>query len=622
MIDVEDFDWALPGYMDSTQLYDGGGILIWHIDENIISQNIATNTVNANNKLRGVDLEEADGSQDIGQSYGQFTPASGSEYGNPLDFWFMENNSPIYKNRFDESSYPNSNSNSGAKSFVSIRNFSSRSPRMTADVEFGALGIRPVELLKKDFNNGNGTIITIDSVIVIYFPDKIYMFHTNGNSLISASNGNLAAVSINDVAFTRLSQESIFIAATGFRTLYSWLLSDENHDVVYETIVTTATTLTHEISSSPAIFRESGKIIIAVGDKEGYLRFFDSTLTTVDSMRFFSEPLLSFTIKSKNEVYAVSKNSVASLAKSLQISLIDPKPVLYYITDRKGDFIVLVDRIKKEVLTFSVDLSRVHSQQTLQVENIAGVAVADINADGTNDIIINGSNFLYAINKFGNIIERFPISARNTYSFNGNPLIIDLDSDTSPDLLVTISTGSLYAFSNNVEIKNAFPFQISNNPIHSYAIAQLNGNKVLLSIDERGLLTAYEIQSAFVSSYNMWTQAWSDPQRSGIVLPSPYEVYRANELMPKQRAYNWPNPVTTQTTNIRYYLEEQADVTIKIYNLAGELVTTLYDKGEGGTDNEVVWNVKDIQTGIYIAHIEAKSSATTATTTIKIAVVK
>jgi len=36
------------------------GLLIWHIDERIINENLATNTVNADLNRRGVDLEEAD----------------------------------------------------------------------------------------------------------------------------------------------------------------------------------------------------------------------------------------------------------------------------------------------------------------------------------------------------------------------------------------------------------------------------------------------------------------------------------------------------------------------------------------------------------------------------------
>ncbi|MCB0752868.1 MAG: hypothetical protein KDC52_15460, partial [Ignavibacteriae bacterium] len=56
ILDVDEFDWATPG----------NGILIWHIDEKIINENLAANRINVGTN-RGVDLEEADGIQDIGE---------------------------------------------------------------------------------------------------------------------------------------------------------------------------------------------------------------------------------------------------------------------------------------------------------------------------------------------------------------------------------------------------------------------------------------------------------------------------------------------------------------------------------------------------------------------------
>ncbi|MCB5252247.1 MAG: hypothetical protein RBR69_07740 [Candidatus Cloacimonadaceae bacterium] len=63
-----EWDFFLPGFgMDPST--DGSGILIWHIDENVIeenfTQNFDLNRVNANANHKGVDLEEADGFQHL-----------------------------------------------------------------------------------------------------------------------------------------------------------------------------------------------------------------------------------------------------------------------------------------------------------------------------------------------------------------------------------------------------------------------------------------------------------------------------------------------------------------------------------------------------------------------------
>lgn len=63
-----EWDFFLPGFgMNPTT--DGSGILIWHIDENVIEENFTENfdlnRVNADANHKGVDLEEADGYQHL-----------------------------------------------------------------------------------------------------------------------------------------------------------------------------------------------------------------------------------------------------------------------------------------------------------------------------------------------------------------------------------------------------------------------------------------------------------------------------------------------------------------------------------------------------------------------------
>ena len=92
-------DTTLPGgssYSAGDTIWFGGGILIWHIDENIINEKIDENRINENEAHRGVDVEEADGSQDIGQVIDILSGAAGSELGTPLDVWHANNPSPLF----------------------------------------------------------------------------------------------------------------------------------------------------------------------------------------------------------------------------------------------------------------------------------------------------------------------------------------------------------------------------------------------------------------------------------------------------------------------------------------------------------------------------------------------
>jgi len=63
-------------------------------------------------------------------------------------------------------------------------------------------------------------------------------------------------------------------------------------------------------------------------------------------------------------------------------------------------------------------------------------------------------------------------------------------------------------------------------------------------------------------------------------------------------------------------------VRIKIFDLAGDLVKELPGSSQPFTDNEVRWDLTGVQSGVYLARIEAKNSRMKDVRIIKIAVVK
>jgi hypothetical protein len=72
---------------------------------------------------------------------------------------------------------------------------------------------------------------------------------------------------------------------------------------------------------------------------------------------------------------------------------------------------------------------------------------------------------------------------------------------------------------------------------------------------------------------------------------------------------NYPNPFNPQTT-IRYSIEKQANVRLRIYNILGQLVNTLVDENKNAGAHNVVWNGKNnfgvqVSSGIYFYRIEA-----------------
>ncbi len=120
----------------------------------------------------------------------------------------------------------------------------------------------------------------------------------------------------------------------------------------------------------------------------------------------------------------------------------------------------------------------------------------------------------------------------------------------------------------------------------------------------------------------LWRSRFGDEHNSAQVAPSGDAPAFPATFFPQERCYNWPNPVYDQVTKIRFFVSLDASVTVKIYDVAGEKVDELHAGAIGGTDNEIDWNVRDVQSDIYLAHVEVNAGGQTASKIIKIAVVK
>jgi M6 family metalloprotease-like protein len=116
-----EFDYFLPGFGA------GSGLLIWHIDEQQIEAGMPYNLVNADRLHKGVDLEEADGIEDLDQRV-----SSLESYGSPYDSFRQGNNAS-----FTPSSIPNSDGNYGGKSWVSVQDIGAPGQVMNFSVNVG-----------------------------------------------------------------------------------------------------------------------------------------------------------------------------------------------------------------------------------------------------------------------------------------------------------------------------------------------------------------------------------------------------------------------------------------------------------------------------------------------------
>jgi hypothetical protein len=232
-----------------------------------------------------------------------------------------------------------------------------------------------------------------------------------------------------------------------------------------------------------------------------------------------------------------------------------------------------------------------------------------------------------SINNNGSILANFPIAPvlQPNEVLAGSVLIFDADGNQQSDIVIQTSLGQIFAFNPAAQRLTGFPFTAGgmvNSTPAAYDIDK-DGQTELFALTNGGELFSWQLDSDFNSELIWWSQSGFQPSGNRYVARQLVPIgLPATELMPQKRAYVYPNPNVYGYTHIRYYLRESAQVDIKVFDLAGDLVDAFSGPGTGMTDNEVRWNLDGISSGVYLCRIEANAGDDNSVQIIKIMVIK
>lgn len=624
VIDVDEFDAAVPG----------NGIVIWHIDEKIINEKINENAINADMNRKGVDVEEADGIQDIGQSFSSIFGTTIGE-GSREDFWYKGNPSKFYKNSFSPISKPNSNSNSGANSLITIDNFSSIANKMSFNLSFGQGNIKLVTSKNLNLTQSKKIFTSngFSSANFLYIIDNsnLNKYDMFGNFIKTIPNFS----DIQPVVFKYNSTEYVIGGKGTLLNIY-WKSSLEEK---YKSLDCTGTITALGIDASTNI--PNVLVGLWIPNAKAYMISLDLLLKTVvfNSSAFLigehSSIILNFgvgnsyyTVTSKSE-FTEYQNYQPIESKSIQISNVDYAKKSILTKDSQGNYISIILQANNKFMS----VKRGIVQSSFEVKSpvqVNSFAIADLFNDSQNYILLSNGNSLEAYNFLGVMAKNFPFTLSVAENFVGTPLAVDLNRDGFAEVISFTDKGTIYAVNPGTgKILDSFPLTIG---MQSLTTPILFGEELptmgplptyrpyLAMLDQANHLYVWNIADSQGKSY--WSGEFGDALNSSFVSASS-SSQTTNEFFPADKCYNWPNPVYGNSTNIRYYVSENASVTIKIFDLTGELAAEFNNRAIGGIDNETVWDVSKIQSGIYYANLTINSdSGKTASKIIKIAVIK
>jgi hypothetical protein len=602
--DVDNPDWALPG----------SGILIWHVDQNIVDSKIATDEINADKNNRGIMLEEADGIRDIGQQYTNVFGDVVTGEGEDVDFWYSGNQAKLFKNIFNNSSRPSTVANSGAASLITMQNFSALGNNMSFALTYGTDDIKPVINKKLTLPSSENTLYydTLNSAgtFVLQSGDSLYLFDSTFAliRILPEFSSVAPALGKNCIVGVKDSSISLFWQDNSSTNTFSYIST-------YGTFSSLPVISQSASSVDIYIGTRNGKLVKLSGNGSGltFVSVVDSSGLTVpvtkvsktnNAYRFVKQDASAFTLYSSSEQPISGAGIVRDMAVTKSSSGIDQIVIL----TKGNQFFVFSNGNVTATFTLS------------QLSEITSFSVFDIKQDGTNYICFQVNDRIYAYNFLGNPAENFPLLAATVGSHECKPSAVKLANSNSTTIFSLTGSG-LYANEGLSGKKvSGFPLSIAAGNASSPILFNLSDKLCIGNVDNSGNVFIWQIAGS--TGQILYTGLQGDNSNSGYI----GTVNRTNvdsRFFPSEKVYNYPNPVNSGKTFIRYYTSENAKINIKIFDLAGDLAADLNSYATGGFENETSWDISSVQSGAYFAHAEATSdSGKKEFVIIKIAVVK
>ena len=635
-----EYDFLLPG----------PGMLIYHVDDTrVIPGLMPYDTVNSDRHRLGVAVEEADGIMDLGNIQSYYW--SGSRYDPFFAAYDEQTGEQLHNNRFAWDTYPASDTNMGARTYVAVSNISKPGPVMTMDVGFDRWKDGwPVDL-DEPLGSTTPRVADLDGdgdgeIIVAAGGGDVYAWHHDGTPIIPMCGvlGRFATVPGGiarspSVADLDGDGDAEVLVASEAGSLYVWDHTDNDTDGFADLHASGyPVSLDGPASSSPVVsdFSDDAGLEIAVASGGGNLLVVDRLGRHLGSSPYSFGHLVLEDVciaggdldgDGLSEIVTTTTNRGWIAALNVDGTSVDGWPVAVDAWQRETAKVVVgdIDRAPDG----SPEVVAVGSDGAVHVWDHSGDEVAgwpvelgqsvdarpslgDLDGDGYLEIVIpTGPATVAGLRANGSRVENWPLMADggdSTRPAGASALLGDMDGTAGVDVLTAGPGGSIFLYdavsgdpapgwpcSSDPSLGTPWAGDIEGDGLLDVLVAGASGRVLLM-----GLPYAHE------QGDMIWSSEGRDASGGGAYPDSvlPGSPSAAGELLLPDRTYCYPNPAERSDLTVRVYLEGEADIEIEIMDVSGEVVARFEREGVL-TANEFKWVTSDVASGLYIVHVEA-----------------
>lgn len=626
--DVSNPYWVIPAGINSEKDTINGGLLIWRLDDSKLYPGMNSklfSELNSAPETKVLKVMEADGSFDIGQSYGLFSGGGGSETGTIFDYWYSGNIAPLFKNEFSSSSTPSSD-------------WAYRVPTGLKLTDFGRVG--------------NGIRVNLSSEIkpnpLIKSRDvlKLNKKVSAGFSVNSFFTGNTVWTVANSTDSLRIYRDKSQIFAT--KTSSQWnngiciIKSGDSIQTVHQ--------VTENQFDVITVFNESVSSRTIVIDPLAGESASDwhTIISPVEVQNRIVYILKSFP-SDRNFILEFPSGHLTELTNSDFSLNSSDRGITIFRWNR--NWFVLTS------ISAGFSLRTAEKQVTVDIENTRVVA------DSTNGNIL--------VLKSDNNLTSFPISSLFT-----DAIPVQVSAGQLPDprgLLISSPDGyirlspcedgfysrEVTGFSGDTQL-SSFPI-VFQDPVQDIRVIETETelvsliktnrswySKTLFSNEEPAPFPSGLGTGSFSSMETMTVSTNLLPDSSSVervvlngrtVHPGIYSINgRKNDLVGQTRltqkvfsqtfegnsetVYSWPNPSKDGIVRFRLNLPFQGSGKITLLDLSGQKVGSLDVSFSKNQETEWIWKTGQAQSGLYFASVEVSGEGKSVTKLLKVVLIK
>ena len=614
-----EYDWLLPSWMDMNGNWYGGGLLIWHIDNQRLFDtgftgsdgefvsNFENNSVNTFFAKRSVRVIEADNLPDLGNPASWFWTGTAYEFffrNKPVldqNGMFVQWSSDIHNDSLSAFTKPALYTNDNKPSSWAIHSISEAKPVMSFKIS-NTIFDNTIRLLSPDSLNFVSPVInfvadTASDMMISGDNESLFLSHN-----YSSSDDSWSSFWTYDVIFNpTFPALKVDLNQNGSETLI--IIEDNKLSLVSQNIYQEKL-FSEPVKENPVVFYKNSipYILIPFENKSDLYKMElqgSTCLFTLETTTALTGKLIAsdqyFAILSEKQFSILNHEFALLKSTILEDSHTIYEPVCFQNNSNSDlEFYIMSDSgtLRKITYNNSIKTQIIFETSQYTQKHPSQIALA-VDLNHQLNISFGADNKVFVIYNDGTFAPGFPMEL-NHFSIKEDSFVTTLKNDSQLISIFNDSKSGIVGVNHQAEISLDYTMSWQKGQTDPVWFKETQSNRLYLlytDMDNNVYLSWKPLSSNSDIAWNAYRNSLNGFCNGNILDMNPANLINA---------YVYPNPVMKSNARIRIE-NAKADIKIKIYNINGDIVYENLLEKTSNIFQDCQINVSNYSSGVYFA---------------------